>query len=111
MDYCNSINSIRNICSDKMIKIEDILFWILIITIVGIAIWLLFGSPTLETALISLTLFVAGSELLIWRKIFSVDKNTAVGFAKVKGDLKIVKYDLGIIKNELKDIKNLIKRI
>ena len=85
------------------LKIEDIIFLILIAIIIGIAIWLLFGSPTLETGLISLALFVAGSELLIWRKIFSVDKNSAIGFVKVKGELNI-------IKNELKDIKNIISR-
>jgi len=83
-----------------MMKIEDVIFWILIAVVVGIAIWLLSGSPTLETALISITLFVAGSEILIWRKIFSVDKDTTVGFVKVRKDLEI-------IKSELKDMKNL----
>lgn len=93
-----------------MVKVEDVVFWILIAAIVGLAFWLLLGSPTIESGLVSLALFVAGSELLIWRKVFSVDKNTAVGFVKVKGELTTIRHDLDIIKNNLNDIKNLISK-
>jgi len=57
-----------------MIKIEDIIFWILISAIVAIALWLLSGSPPEIDALITIALFVAASEMLIWRKIFSIEK-------------------------------------
>ncbi|MEK6873078.1 MAG: hypothetical protein AABW90_03640 [Nanoarchaeota archaeon] len=69
-------------------KIEDIIFLMLIIAIIVIALWLLTGSPPEADALISLALFVAASELLIWRNMFSIDKNTSMGFLKVKQDIE-----------------------
>ncbi len=78
------------------LKIEDIMFWILIAAIVAIAIWLLSGSPDLENALITIGLFIIGSEILLWRKLFSIDKNTAVGFVKVNSDLKEIKNLINI---------------
>lgn len=70
-----------------MIKIEEIVFWILIALIVGLAVWKLFGSPSDTASLIALALFVASSELLIWRFMFNVDKRTAIGFVKLRGDI------------------------
>ena len=61
-----------------MIRIEDIVFWILILTSVAILLWLLRGSPTLENTVITVGLFILGSELMLWRKYFEVDKNTAI---------------------------------
>jgi len=69
------------------IRMEDIIFWVLITLIVGIAIWKMIGSPTDTTALISITLFIAGSEILLWKAFFSIDKKTAVGFMKLKNDI------------------------
>jgi len=83
------------------LKIEDIMFWILIALIVGIAIWKLIGSPTDTASLISLALFVAGSEVIIWKSIFRIDKNTAVGFAKIKGELNNINYKLNEINDKL----------
>ena len=95
------------------IKIEDVLFWILAAAIVSICIWMLNGSPALESALITLGLFVIGSEALLWKKFFAIDKNTAIGFVKVSSDLKEkhneIKNELVNMKNEFTDIKNLIK--
>ncbi|MBI2628976.1 hypothetical protein HYW74_02745 [Candidatus Pacearchaeota archaeon] len=71
------------------IKLEDIVFWLLIIAMIAIAFWLLSGSPPEENALITITIFVATSELLIWRKIMSMDKNTAVSFIKLRKDIDI----------------------
>ena len=68
-------------------KIEDIVFFALIAAIVGIALWLLSGSPPNIDALITLGLFVVASELLIWRNMFAIDKRTAVGFIKVGHDM------------------------
>lgn len=103
------------------IKIEDIFFWILIAAIVGIAIWLLSGSPTETSALVGIALFVSTSELFLWRKFFNLDKKTAIGFVKVGSDLREIKNDLNGKHNEIKnefinmkygfaDIKNLIKK-
>lgn len=75
-------------------KIEDIIFWIIIFLIIATALWLLSGSPLETDALISIALFVAASELLIWRKLFDIDKKTAVGFEKVKSELKNIKNKL-----------------
>ena len=82
---------------NKKVKIEDIVFLIIILLIIGTALWLLSGSPPTNEALISIALFVAASELLIWRKLFSVDKKTAIGFEKVRSELKEIKTK--IIKN------------
>ena len=63
-----------------MVKIEDIVFWILIALIVGVVIWKLVGSPTNTATLISLTLFIAGSEILLWRNLFKSDNKPNEGF-------------------------------
>ena len=73
------------------IRVEDILFWIIIALIVATAIWLLSGSPPEIDALISIALFVAASELLIWKKLFSIEKNTAISFTKLKSDIQEIK--------------------
>lgn len=84
-------------------KIEDILFWIIMMLIIGLAIWKIVGSPTDTATLIAVTLFIASSEILIWKAIFSADKKTAVGFEKIKSKLDI-------IDNKLNNIQLLIKK-
>ena len=76
------------------IKIEDVIFWVIILLIIATALWLLLGSPPETDALISIALFVAASELLIWRKLFDINKKTAVGFEKVKSELENIKNKL-----------------
>lgn len=82
------------------IKIEDIIFWIIIFLIILVALWLLSGSPTEIGAIISIATFTASSGLLIWKKIFSInnnfnlklsnmDKNVTVSFMKLKHDMEI----------------------
>ena len=56
------------------IRIQYIIFWILIALIIGVALWKLVGSPTDTSALISVSLFIAGSEILIWKAIFKIEK-------------------------------------
>ena len=90
-----------------MIKLRDILFWILILAAVGVAVWLVLGSPTIETGLLMIVIFIAGSEILLWKALFKVDKRTAVGFEKVRGDINKRHLEL---KSDLKEIKNLIKK-
>jgi membrane protein implicated in regulation of membrane protease activity len=84
------------------IKIRDILFWILILAAVGVAFWLLLGSPTTEQGLLMITIFIASSEILLWKYLFSIDKKTAIGLEKVK-------HRFDKIDNELKEIKFLVK--
>ena len=102
-----------------MIKttIEDIIFWIFILIIIGTALWLLKGSPPEIDAIITIGIAVAGSELLIWKKIFSVekdfnreiskiDKSITISFMKMKNDLdkmnSVINNKLNIINNKLK---------
>jgi len=67
-----------------MVKIEDIFFWIFIIIIIGTSLWMLHGSLSEMSALITIGLAVASSELLIWKYVFNLDKKTALGFMKMK---------------------------
>lgn len=66
------------------ISIEDILFWIFIAIAIGTALWLLHGSPPESSAIITIAITFAGSELLLWRKLFEIDKKTTLGFMKIK---------------------------
>ncbi len=84
-----------------MVKLENILFWIFIAITVGTALWLLSGSPPEISAIITIGLSVAGSELLIWKSLFKIDKNTAVGFVKIKGELNNINYKLNEISDKL----------
>ncbi len=88
-------------------KIEDVVFWVIISLIIATALWLLSGSPPEANALVSIALFVAASEILIWRKLFDIDKKNAVGFEKVRTEIQILKKDLNY---QLNEIKNLIKK-
>lgn len=105
-----------------MIKFEHILFWVLILVIIGIAVWLAFGSPEFENSLITIGIFVATSEILLWKFLFSMDnknidrfskldKKTAIGFEKVKSDFKLVNNRLGNIEKNINEIKDNIINI
>lgn len=85
------------------LKLDDIVIWCLLLAIVVILLWLLHGSPTLESALISIGLFFVSSEILLWKKYFEIDKNTAVSFA-------LMKNDLSHIRKKVDGIEDLLKR-
>lgn len=70
------------------IKIEDIIIWIAIILTIGVALWMLNGSPTESSAIIAVALFVAASELMVWKKIFQIENKTTVGFIRIKNDME-----------------------
>ena len=85
--------------------------------ILGIAIWLAFGSPEFETSAITIIIFVAGSEILLWRTLFSmdkrnaiklssIDKRTAIGFEKVRSEFKEVNSRLSNIEKNINEIKD-----
>lgn len=84
-----------------MVKAEDIFFWIFIAIAVGTALWLLHGSPPESNAIITVVLAFAGSELLIWKTLFKNDKNTVIGFIKIKGEFKNINYKLNEINEKL----------
>lgn len=88
-----------------MIRADDVLFWILMFVIIGVSIWLGFGSPDFESSLLMLTVFVAGSEILLWRSLFAKDKKVAVGFEKVRGDFRVMDGRLGNIEDRLVGIE------
>ncbi|MBI2664045.1 hypothetical protein HYX10_01745 [Candidatus Woesearchaeota archaeon] len=75
-------------------KADDIVIWVLLLASVAILLWLLKGSPTLESALLTIGLFIISSEFLLWRKYFDVGKNTAVAFVKIKNDIGNVRNDI-----------------
>ena len=101
MDCNLYINSNWGLCFVQMkIKFEDIIFWLLIAGIIAIALWLLHGSPTEVNAIIAVAIFVATSEILLWKTFFNIDKRTSVSFEKVKNTID---------KNHL-ELKNLINR-
>ncbi len=85
------------------INAEDIAFWIFTLSALGVILWLLHGSPTLENALISIGVLIISSEFMLWKKYFEVDKKTALGFAQVKSDLDGIKKDLNYGQQDLKD--------
>tara|TARA_Y100000310_G_C20673433_1_gene811517 strand:+ start:1809 stop:2093 length:285 start_codon:yes stop_codon:yes gene_type:complete len=89
------------------LKATDIGFWILITLAISVILWMLHGSPTLEGGIISIGVFIISTEMLIWKKFFEIDKNTAISFAKVKNDLDN-KFDK--VQNELTSIKDLLKK-
>lgn len=85
------------------LKIEDILLWIIIALLILLAIWKLIGSPTDTASLIAIALFVAGSEILLWKSIFSTDKKISIGFIKIRNDIKSLNDKIG-------NIESLIRR-
>ena len=103
------------------IKLEDIVFWILIFAIIGVALWLLNGSPTEISAIISIAIFVAGSEVMIWKALFKnnernavkfekLDKKTSISFEKVKSRFDKIDLKLESINSQLNKVEKLIKK-
>ena len=88
-------------------KIKDIIFWLIIAFIIGIALWLLSGSPPEINAIISITLAVAASELILWKELFKTDSKTTMGFIKVKHEIDNFRKE---INQRLDNIENLIKK-
>ena len=71
------------------IKIEDIIIWAIIGLMIAIAIWKLIGSPTDTAVLISIILFISASEILIWRKLFLIEKNSCINIAKIDKNVSL----------------------
>src|SRR3989344_8100088 len=93
------------------IKIEDIIFWILILGIVALVIWKLFGSPSDIATIISLASFLTASTLTLLIKIHNIERKTEVGFMNVMGDLNAIKIDTNYIKKDINKINNKLGNI
>ena len=99
----------------KMVKIriEDIVFWILVFATISVMIWKLFGSPTDIGTIMGVGTFLLTSEILIWKKIFSIESKTAIGFIKVKHNLESMENRINNrfdkIEDSLNNIENKIK--
>src|SRR3989338_1346743 len=92
---------------ERTISIVDhVLFWILILAIIATVIWLAFGSPEFEKSLLMIMIFVAGSELLLWRTLFAIDKKSSIGFERVRPDFKQVNSRLDVMGNGISGIKS-----
>lgn len=87
------------------LKIEDIVFWVLILATIVVLLWLLKGSPTLENAVITIGLFIISSELMLWKKYFEIGKNTAVSFMRLKNDISNISKKLDVIEKLIKNKK------
>ena len=87
-------------------KIINIIFLVLISAALGEALWLLTGYPTIETGLLMITIFIACSEILLWKTLFNIDNRTAIGFVRIKNKMSNLRSDLN---NRFNNIENLIK--
>lgn len=100
--------------TNKMeIKIEDIIFWIVIIAIIGLIIWKLFGSPTDLATIITIASLLAMGELSLLKKVYNLERKVAVGFTRVSLDMNLIRNDikhhLNYINKRFDNLENLIK--
>ena len=93
------------------IKLEDIVFWILIIVIVAIIVWKLFGSPSDTAILMTSVLFMISIILTLWKKVYNIERKTEVGFMKVRGDLNTIKIDINYMRKDINSINNKLENI
>lgn len=90
------------------IKIEDIIFWLIMLFIIIVAFWMLHGSPMDSSAIISIGLAFASSELLLWKKYYETERKTALGFMRIGKDME--KNNI-IINNRFDNIENKLNLI
>ena len=76
------------------ITIEDIVFWIIILFVIGVMIWMLFGSPTIESALITIGGGLISSEILLWKKFYYLDKRVALSFMRMKNNIEKIEIKM-----------------
>ncbi len=108
------------------LKIEDILFWIMVVATIGVILWKLNGSPTDMATMIAIGTFILASEVVVWKKIFSIetnfnsrllkiDKNTSLGFIKVKHDTDKMRIEINNrfdgIDNRFNTIENKLDKL
>lgn len=78
----------------EKLNLESIVFWIIIILLIAIALWMLSGSPTDSSAIVAIAVFVAASEILLWKSLFSMDNKNSVGFERIRNDINNLRKDI-----------------
>jgi len=71
-------------------KIENILFWLLIMASIFIIIWSLSGSPTIENAIFSLLTFSLSQIILLWKEFYKFKSFTVTKLDKIERDVGLV---------------------
>jgi len=91
------------------LKAEDIVFFISVFLILFIILWLLSGSPTLNAALISISVLIINSEFSLWKKFFQLENKVSIEFERIKKDFEKINMkldtELKYIKDDLTEIK------
>jgi len=89
------------------VKIEYVVFWLLIAMIVAIVIWKLFGSPTDMATFISILTLITASEIVIWKTLFKIENKATIGFMKIKNRIDSLEHN---INDKFNNIENLMRR-
>lgn len=108
------------------ISFEDIMFWIIMAGLLGLALWMLSGSPTEIGAIMGIMGFVGASEIMLWKHLFKIDnkaslklsniqKNTTISFLKVKQDIEKMQININNrfdnMDNKFSNIENSLQTI
>jgi len=97
---------------EKKIRFEDIMIWVFIIGLIIIALWMLHGSPTEMGAIIAIGTFGAGSIIMIWKYIFTIDKNLSLKILNLDKKFQISFNNLrNDINNKFNTIENKLDKI
>ena len=71
------------------IKFEDIMFWIIMAGLFGLALWMLSGSPTEVGAIIGIMGFVGASEIMLWKYLFKINNKSSLKLSKLDNKTQI----------------------
>ncbi len=89
------------------------MFWIVVLLTLLVILWKLNGSPSDFATIVSVGIFLLTTEILTWKKIFSIEKDTFIGFMKVKHDIDKFRIEINSrfdnIENKLNEIFNIIR--
>ena len=64
-----------------------------------------YQPANLENAIVTIGLFIISSELMLWKKYFEIDKNTAVSFMRLKNDISNISKKLDGIEKLIRNKK------
>lgn len=78
----------------ERIKAGDMIFWFVIIIITAIVIWKMFSLSIDNSTLMIILILIVMSEILLWKAVFNMDKNTAVGFIHIRNDISNINNKL-----------------
>ena len=72
---------------------ENIISIVSVLLLITVAVWSFYRLSTKTSAILYLGIFLVISNILLWRRVFIMDKNTAVSFEKLKHDVARFKKD------------------